>query len=129
MKIFLSILALWLLSGCSLGPCGPQLMTRADQEASRLNRPQTHTFRDYIGPTNISLAVWAALGTLLAIYSQSAPTVYCASSALAIIPITISQFEFGILPTVGLIHILAAGLFPLALFAFITRYRRKHKSV
>jgi hypothetical protein len=128
----LSMVIVWLLSGCSVGPCGPQLRSHADWQRARAARHErNHTipsYKDYLGITAFVTFLWAGLGTLLAFRIYCGPTVYCASTALAIIPVTISQFEFGLLPTVGLIHILACGLYPLGVFAFVSRYRDKRRS-
>ena len=77
--------------------------------------------------TNVTLLIWAMVGVTVALKCQRPRCVYFSTSALAIIPIVISQVEFGLLPFVGIGHVASAGLYPLALFAIKQRYRKDRR--
>ena len=71
------------------------------------------------------LIIWAIVVTLVAVKCRRGLTVYIASSALAVIPIAVSQREYGFLPMAGALHALTSGLYPLVLFALLRIYRKK----
>jgi hypothetical protein len=78
--------------------------------------------------TTAGLILWAILATFLAVKCRRTRTVYFGSCLLAVIPIAVSQTEYGFLPMAGILHVFVSGLYPLGLFSVLQRYRRKGES-
>jgi hypothetical protein len=74
----------------------------------------------------ISMSLWFVVSSAIAFSCQRPVFVYCSTSILALVPIMISQHQYGFLPMAGIFHVVCMGLYPVALNYAFTYYKRKH---
>ena len=75
--------------------------------------------------TAASFIIWSILAAAIALKYRQPMAVYLISCVTVVIPIAISQTEFGLLPLAGVAHVLLMGFYPLGLSAIVKCLREK----